>query len=94
MPAEAKGIAKFQLFLEDRKVTDAAKLTGFLRNLQALRSSGVAHRKGSTYEKVAMIFDLENRELKEVAAELFTNSLQMLQTLGGHFTLRRIGACP
>lgn len=85
VPGEAKGIAKFHLFLEDRKVTDAAKLTGFLRNLQALRSSGVAHRKGSTYEKVAKIFDLENRELKEVAAELFSNSQLMLRTLGSHF---------
>jgi hypothetical protein len=85
VPAEAKGIAKFQLFLEERKMPDAAKITGFLRNLQALRSTGVAHRKGSGYEKIAKLFDLENRELKEVAAELFDNSLQMLQSLGRHF---------
>jgi hypothetical protein len=85
VPAETKGIDKFQLFLEGRKVADAAKIARFLRDLQALRSSGVAHRKGSNYEKVAKLFDLENRELKEVAAELFGSSLQMLQTLGSHF---------
>ena len=85
VPEKAKGIGKFQCFLQDRQVADSYKIVEFLRNLQALRSSGVAHRKGSAYKKVAKIFDLENRELKEVAAELFAEGQNMLKTLGSHF---------
>lgn len=77
----AKGIAKLKAFLEDRGVAETAAIISFLRNLQSLRSTGVAHRKGSEYEKIAVVFDLENKELKEVFTGIFQSANEMLDTL-------------
>lgn len=85
VPPETKGIGKFQLFLEHHRVSDAPEIVSFLRNLQSLRSFGVAHRKGSGYEKIAKIFELETRDLKDVAAGLFKSAHEMLRKLGRHF---------
>ncbi len=82
LPPDAKGISKFEAFLQANNVKAAVDIVKFLRNLQDLRSTGVAHRKGSKYEKVARTFDLENKELKEVAAGLFTLVLERLRSLG------------
>ena len=51
--AGAKGISKFARFLENSKFPDETGLVQLLRDLQNLRSTGAAHRKGSAYEKVA-----------------------------------------
>jgi hypothetical protein len=83
LPPETKGISKLEAFLKVKNVKETSAIIAFLRNLQALRSTGVAHRKGSNYEKIAKIFDLENKEFKEVAAGLFTSALDMLRALGG-----------
>jgi hypothetical protein len=82
VPPSTKGIGKLELFLADKNVPEAGAITSFLKNLQALRSSGVAHRKGSNYAKIAAIFDLENKELKEAAAGLFRSAHSMLRSLG------------
>lgn len=85
LPAETMGISKLDAFLTENKVKNAPDIIRFLRGLQNLRSTGVAHRKGGKYAKVAKIFDLENRELKEVAADLFASALRMLRELGTAF---------
>lgn len=85
VPQEAKGITKFQLYLETQKFPEAAAVIEFCRTLQSVRSTAVAHRKGSNYEKVAKSLDMENRELKEIAADLFSKSAQALRALGKHF---------
>lgn len=76
-----KGITKLKAFLEARGVAEASALVTFLRNLQALRSASVAHRKGSEYEKIASVFDLENKELKEVFTVIFRSANEMLDIL-------------
>ncbi len=85
LPPETKGISKFEAYLNANKVKNASAIIHFLRDLQDLRSTGVAHRKGSKYKKVAKTFDLENKELKEVAASLFTSALSALRELGSVF---------
>lgn len=85
VPPEAKGITKFQLFLEKQKFPEAAAIIEFCRTLQLVRSTAVAHRKGANYEKVAKSLDMENRELKEIAADLFSKSTLALRSLGKYF---------
>jgi hypothetical protein len=82
LPPETKGISKFEAFLKANNMKNAPDIIRFLRDLQDLRSTGVAHRKGGKYEKVAKTFNVESKELKEVAAGLFASSLKMLRELG------------
>ncbi|OQW91240.1 MAG: hypothetical protein BWK78_05175 [Thiotrichaceae bacterium IS1] len=53
----------------------------FLRNLQDLRSAGAAHRKGSKYQKVAKIFDIQNKSLPLVFEGILVESNEFLQFL-------------
>jgi hypothetical protein len=85
LPVNTKGISKFEAFLNGNNFKETALHIEFLRNLQELRSTGVAHRKGSGYAKMAKVFDLENKELKEVAAGLFGSARQLTVDLGKAF---------
>ncbi|MGA2499999.1 MAG: hypothetical protein ABSH20_19855, partial [Tepidisphaeraceae bacterium] len=51
-PADEKGITKLERWLRQAGYPAVERDIGFLRNLQSVRSKGVAHRKGSDYEKV------------------------------------------
>lgn len=53
----------------------------FLRNLQNLRSSGTAHRKGSNYQKIASEFDLESRSLRNVFQGILGRAVAFLEFL-------------
>jgi hypothetical protein len=53
VPKDAKGISKFELYLESRGSAARVEAIGFLRQLQDLRSTGVGHRKGRSYEIAA-----------------------------------------
>ena len=44
--------------MNTKRLTMAQAIIAFLKNLQALRSTGVAHRKGCNYEKIAASFGL------------------------------------
>lgn len=50
---EERGISKLQRFLESEGLPDLESRIGFLRDLQDVRSAGVAHLKGERYDKVA-----------------------------------------
>lgn len=52
----------------------------FLRDLQSLRSSGIAHRKGNNYESVKKKFGLNNN-FKEVFEKILINCIHILNTL-------------
>ena len=53
----------------------------FLRELQALRSSGAAHRKGRKYSKVARQFGIENQNLRTVSAEILRAAVSLVDYL-------------
>lgn len=53
----------------------------FLRNLQNLRSSGTAHRKGSNYQKIAGEFGVESRTLRNVFQGILSNAVALLEFL-------------
>ncbi len=56
------------------------EMESFLRNLQRLRSSGSAHRKGKGYEEAKKKFLLENN-FKEVFEKILIECIRMLNTL-------------
>lgn len=52
IPEETKGIGKLTLFMEVTGFPERESIIQLLRDLQTLRSTGSAHRKGSAYEKI------------------------------------------
>ena len=85
-PKNAKGITKLKALLEARQVEGTAEIIDFLRGLQSLRSTGVAHLKGKNYEEAMRRFgvgdgpnaDVFRRVLKEAI-----NALRLLEAPGG-----------
>ena len=59
--AGEKAISKLGKYLRKIDVADAGKYIAFLRDLQALRSSGVAHRKGAKYDEVSDRFGIKEK---------------------------------
>ena len=62
-------------------VNDAIDRIGFLRNLQSLRSSGAAHRKGENYEKALEKFGFSERSLTAVYEEILECGIEFLEYL-------------
>ncbi len=75
------GIPLLEAVLTSRNVEDADKHIAFLRNLQSLRSSSSAHRKGRNYEKIAKRFDIEGQNLRDVFAGILWQALDFLNFL-------------
>jgi len=82
---ELLGIAKFGQFLSEDSLDDHENYIEFLKDLYALRSSGVGHRKGKRFEKVAKRFELDKKPLKEVFVNTLNKAEKMLDTLEAHF---------
>lgn len=55
----------------------------FLRKLQNLRSSGMAHRKGGNYQKIAREFGVESRTLRTVFQGILRRAVAFLEFLQG-----------
>lgn len=86
---EKGSIAPFEAVLASRNVEGAAKHIAFLRNLQNLRSSSSAHRKGRKYKKIAKQFNIEGQNLRDVFAGILWQALDFLSFL---VTLVRSGS--
>lgn len=56
---ESRSIVLLELFLNQQKVGKASEIAQFLKGVQAVRSAGVAHRKGTEYDKVVQRMDLD-----------------------------------
>ena len=74
-------IDRLEAVLASRNVQGAAEHIAFLRNLQSLRSSSSAHRKGSKYKKIAKEFDIEGQNLRDVFAGILRHALDFLNFL-------------
>ncbi len=79
------GIAKFRQFLIENSMPNHDEYIDFLKDLYALRSSGVGHRKGKKFEKVAERFELQKKPLKEVFIGILKKAEGMLYNLEKHF---------
>jgi len=76
-----RGIRKLEKFLEFHGVSNIEQTTGFLRNLYSLRSTGVGHRKGRNYRKIARTFRIGERDLTAVFDDLLCELIAILDAL-------------
>lgn len=79
-----KGLDKLEAFL----LAEGMRFNGmieFLRNLQTLRSTSVAHRKGDNYEKIKKYFEIGEKDLSKIFDEILIKSVWVLNTLENRF---------
>ncbi|MFN0021819.1 MAG: hypothetical protein ACKVP0_26535 [Pirellulaceae bacterium] len=97
-PAELEGlkgsISRLEKACANRGVADYAEHIRFLRDLQDLRSSGAAHRKGSNYQKIAEKMGFDAQSLRDVFRGLLVKGLSFVRFLksladGGAFRVAK-----
>ena len=84
---DPKGIDKFEVFLDSQN-TRFLGMIEFLRNLQTLRSTSVAHRKSDRnkkYKKVKDYFDFTNKDFIQIFEDILIKVVWMLNSLEKHF---------
>ena len=81
---KAKGIDKLEAFLASKNIRFLGMIE-FLRNLQCLRSTGVAHLKGKNYDKIRKEFGIGEKELSEVFDEILIKAIRVLNSLESKF---------
>ncbi len=80
--SELKGsINKLEYFLKIKKISGFEQFIEFLKNLQNLRSSAVAHRKGNNYKKIVKVFGIEEKSLTKVFEEILEKSCEFITYL-------------
>jgi hypothetical protein len=79
--ADERGIAKFARWLEGQKQPKRDAHTAFLKDLQAIRSRGAAHGKGSGYEELWKRLGYEGQSLTKVFDQLLARATVMLNNL-------------
>jgi hypothetical protein len=81
---DAKGIDKLEKYLESKGLKIQGMIK-FLRDLQDLRSSGVAHLKGEKYSKLKTDLGIEVNKLPEAFNDLLIKAIWTLNTLENRF---------
>lgn len=81
LTCEERGISLLDKALKHRNISDAEQHVKFLRNLQELRSTSVAHRKGDKYIKAVSRMGLDRLSLAEVLKSLFVDGINFLRFL-------------
>ncbi|MGA3097016.1 MAG: hypothetical protein ABSF25_11215 [Bryobacteraceae bacterium] len=80
----AKGITKFDRFLERIQFPERQKIIQLLRDLQALRSAGSAHRKGSAYDKMLAKLGLDPAKKADIMRRLLEEAVEGLRAIRLH----------
>jgi len=79
-PDGERGIAKLKRWLQNAGYPEVEREIGFLQALQAVRSKGVAHRKGSDYEK-ALTRAVGDKRGAAAATQLLGDALTFVRGL-------------
>jgi hypothetical protein len=74
------GLNKLEAFLIIHNFR-SDKMFKFLRNLQSLRSSAIAHRKGKNYEKLKKYFSIGDKDLSKIFDDILIKCIWVLNTL-------------
>jgi hypothetical protein len=74
-------ISRLEKACENCAISDYAEHIRFLRDLQELRSSSAAHRKGSNYRKIAEKLGLDAQSLRQVFEGMIIKSLAYVRWL-------------
>ena len=80
----SKGITKLEGFIRSKGL-EIPQLIKYLRNLQDLRSSGVAHLKGEDYATLKKTFGIGEKNLPEVFDKILIEGIWMLNSLERNF---------
>ncbi|HHY0576158.1 TPA: hypothetical protein ACVU5O_003229 [Vibrio parahaemolyticus] len=72
------GISRLEIVLKNSDIVEYENHIQFLRQLQNLRSSSSAHRKGSNYKKIAAEFEIGNKDLMSVFEGILAKSVDLL----------------
>ena len=83
LPQIKGSISRLEKVLAARNVKDVEEHIKFLRNLQDLRSSGTAHRKGSNYRKIAEEVGVDSGTLSSVFQGILVKGMRFLEFLNG-----------
>ena len=78
---DEKSIGKLARWLTQEEHPNAADHIEFLRDLQAIRSRGAAHGKGSGYKQLLQRLGFEGRPLAAVFDEILARATRMLDEL-------------
>lgn len=78
---DPKGIDKLEGFFREQGFSSMQDHIGFLRDLQSLRSCGVAHLKGDRYKKIKKRFSIGDRPLRECFEEIVNEACRFLKDL-------------
>ena len=89
---DGKSIRLLDTVLETFGADGAREHIDFLINLQSLRSSGAAHRKGTNYHKVAERFGVGNDDLRLVFADILWKAVALLDYLAELVQSRKMQA--
>lgn len=86
VPADEKKDLKGTIMLLEKvlilsNAEDYKEHIGFLRDLQELRSSSAAHRKGKSYKKLATKLGLDGRPLSAAFSNLLSEAMRVLDYL-------------
>jgi hypothetical protein len=84
-PETKGGISKFEEFLENHQYPNCQQNIQFLRILQSIRSTGVAHRKGDPYKKNIKKIDLTESNRADVLKNILVEATDFLLSLEDHF---------
>ncbi len=76
-----KGIGKLEKYLQAKGATNCLKHVEILKDIQALRSSGAAHRKSAKYEKVVIKLGLVENDHRTVHNTLMARGIELLVAL-------------
>lgn len=80
-------INRLKAWLEHNNAVGFEEHISFLRDLQALRSSGTGHRKGTDYNQIAQKFGLNEKSTIEVFESILNRAIDFLKYLENTFLL-------
>jgi len=81
----AKGISKLAGFLEATGFPERQSVVQLLRDLQTLRSTGSAHRKGSAYEKIIAKLGVDPTRKPDAVRRFLEEASAALRALRKHY---------
>jgi hypothetical protein len=88
LEANDQGIKKLEKYCNEKLPDFDSQHIKFLRELQKLRSTFAAHRKGSRYDKLVADLGLADRGYRSVFNEILEKSTRFLLDLRVAFQLR------
>jgi hypothetical protein len=78
---ESKSIVLLGLFLKSLEIQNHEEFSTFLRGVQSVRSSGVAHRKGTEYDKIIAKLNIDEENYQAEFDEILTKFVCLFETI-------------